>query len=255
MGSDLFDLTGNVALVTGAAKGIGFAIARGLGRAGAIVVLNGRDAARLEKAAATLSAEGLHAHTAVFDVRDADAVREQVAAIERDVGPIHILVNNAGIQRRTPLEQCDAATWQEVLDTNLTSVFTVTKAVVGGMIARRAGKIINIGSLMCEVGRPSVGPYTASKGGVRQLTKAMAVDWGKYNIQVNGIGPGYIATEMNRPLLDDAKFDAWVCGRTPAGRWGEPAELAGAAVFFASPASGFVTGQILYVDGGVLASL
>jgi gluconate 5-dehydrogenase len=255
MGSDLFSLAGKVALVTGAARGIGFAIARGLGRAGAVVVVNGRDPARLGEAAAALSAEGVLAHTAVFDVRDAADVRSRVAAIEREIGPIHILVNNAGIQRRMPLEQCDEATWREVLETNLTAVFTVTQAVVQAMIARRAGKIINIGSLMCEVGRPSVGPYTAAKGGVRQLTKAMAVDWGKYNIQVNGIGPGYIATEMNRPLLDDAKFDAWVRMRTPAGRWGDPAEIAGAAVFFASRASDFVTGQMLYVDGGVLASL
>jgi gluconate 5-dehydrogenase len=255
MRSDLFDLTGKVALVTGAARGIGFAIARELGRAGAAVIVNGRNAARLDEATAALSAEGARAHAAVFDVRDTESVRKRVAGIEREVGPIHILVNNAGIQRRMPLEQCDEATWREVLDTNLTAVFTVTQAVVQAMIARRAGKIINIGSLMCELGRPSVGPYTAAKGGVRQLTKAMAVDWGKYNIQVNGIGPGYIATEMNRPLLDDANFDAWVRGRTPAGRWGDPAEVAGAAVFLASRASDFVTGQMLYVDGGVLASL
>jgi len=255
MRSDLFDLTGKVALITGSAQGIGFALARGLGQSGATVVLNGRSAARLEAAAATLAGEGLRVSTSLFDVRDAAAVAERTAAVEREVGPIHILVNNAGIQRRTPLELCDAATWQEVLETNLTAVFTVTRAVVGGMIARRAGKIINICSLMSELGRPTVGPYAAAKGGVRQLTKAMAVDWGKYNIQANGIGPGYISTEMNRPLLDDAAFDAWVRGRTPAGRWGDPAELAGAAVFLASRASDFVSGQILYVDGGILAAL
>lgn len=255
MGTELFDLTGKVALITGSAQGIGFALARGLGRAGATVVLNGRNAARIEAAAAVLSGEGLRVVPSLFDVRDAAAAASGVAAAEREAGPIHILVNNAGIQRRTPLEQCDPATWQEVLDTNLTAVFTVTRAVVHGMIARRAGKIINICSLMCEMARPTVGPYTAAKGGVRQLTKAMAVDWGKYNIQVNGIGPGYIATEMNRPLLDDAAFDAWVRGRTPAGRWGDPVELAGAAVFLASRASDFVSGQILYVDGGILAAL
>jgi gluconate 5-dehydrogenase len=255
MGTDLFDLTGRVALITGSARGIGFAVARELGRAGAAVVLNGRDGARLAEAAARLAAEGIRAHTSLFDVRDAAGVTAQVAAVEAGVGPVHILVNNAGIQRRVPLEQCDAATWQEVVDTNLTSVFTVTRAVVPGMIARRAGKIINICSLMSELARPTVGPYTAAKGGVRQLTKTMAVEWGQHNIQANGIGPGYIATEMNRPLLDDARFDAWVRGRTPAGRWGEPAEVAGAAVFLASRASDFVNGQILYVDGGILAAL
>jgi len=164
-------------------------------------------------------------------------------------------VNNAGIQRRMPLETFDEAVWQEVLNTNLTAVFLVTKQVVQGMIVRKSGKIINICSLMCEMARPTVAAYTAAKGGVKQLTKAMAVEWAKHNIQANGLGPGYILTEMNRPLIEDAKFNAWVCGRTPAGRWADPTELVGTAVFLASKASDFVNGQIINVDGGILAAL
>lgn len=255
MGSDLFDLTGRVALVTGAAQGIGLAIARGLARAGARVVLNGRTPDKLTRAAAALSAEGLAAETAPFDVRDAEQIARAVEGVEGAIGPIAILVNNAGIQRRSPLEACDDALWQEVLETNLTAAFRVSRRVAQGMIARRAGKIINICSLMSEAARPTVGPYTAAKGGLKMLTRAMAVEWGKHNLQTNGIGPGYITTEMNAPLLANPEFDAWVRSRTPAGRWGEPAELAGAAVFFASPASDFVNGQILYVDGGILAAL
>jgi len=251
----LFDLTGRIALISGAAQGLGFAIARGLGQAGATLVLNGRTEAKLAKAVSTLTAEGVKAHPAVFDVRDATAIRTGVAAIEREVGPIHILVNNAGIQRRSPLEQFEEAVWREVLETNLTAVFLLTREVVQGMIARRAGKIINICSLMCEMGRPTVGAYTAAKGGVKMLTKAMTVEWAKHNIQANGVGPGYFATEMNRALYEDPKFDAWIKGRTPAGRWGDPSELVGTAVFLASRASDFVNGQIVYVDGGILAAL
>ena len=251
----LFDLTGRVALISGAAQGLGFAIARGLGQAGATLVLNGRTEAKLAKAVAALTAEGVKAHAAVFDVRDAAAIKAGVAAIERGIGPIHILVNNAGIQRRAPAEQFEEAVWREVLETNLTAVFLLTREVVQGMIARRAGKIINICSLMCEAGRPTVAAYTAAKGGVKMLTKAMTVEWAKHNIQANGLGPGYFATEMNRALYEDPKFDAWIKGRTPAGRWGDPSELVGTAVFLASRASDFVNGQIVYVDGGILAAL
>lgn len=251
----LFDLTGKVALITGSSRGLGLTLARGLGQAGAALILNGRDEERLDRAVAALTAEGLTVHGCPFDITDRNQIHQQVPALETEVGPIDILVNNAGIQRRTPLERCDEAVWREVLDTNLTGVFLITRQVVQGMITRKAGKIINICSLMSEMGRPTIGPYTAAKGGVKMLTKAMAVDWGKYNIQANGIGPGYFATEMNRPLKEDPKFDAWLCARTPAGRWGNPAELIGAGVFLASRASDFVNGQIIYVDGGILAAL
>ena len=164
-------------------------------------------------------------------------------------------MNNAGIQRRSPLDKVEEAVWREVLNTNLTAVFLLSQQVVQGMIARRAGKIINICSLMSKMARPTVGPYTAAKGGVKMLTKSMAVEWGRYNIQVNGLGPGYFATEMNNPLKEDPQFDAWIRSRTPTGRWGEPEELIGTAVFLASQASDFVTGQLIYVDGGILAAL
>ncbi|MCE5265328.1 MAG: SDR family oxidoreductase [Deltaproteobacteria bacterium] len=254
-GSELFDLTGKVALITGATQGIGLAIARGLGQAGARVVINARNAGKLERALATLAQEGLTVSGCLFDLQESVQVRKRVAALEQEVGGIDILVNNAGIQRRSPLEQFDEKVWREVLDINLTGLFLVTQQVVQGMIARKSGKIINICSVMSEVSRPTIGAYTAAKGAVKQLTKSMAVEWAKHNIQANGIGPGYILTEMNRPLIEDPKFDAWVCARTPAGRWGDPAELVGTAVFLASRASDFVNGQIIYVDGGILASL
>ncbi|HSC71999.1 MAG TPA: SDR family NAD(P)-dependent oxidoreductase [Candidatus Methylomirabilis sp.] len=255
MKSELFDLTGKVAVITGSYQGLGLAVARGLGQAGATLILNGRNEGKLRKGVSTLSGEGFKVLGSCFDISDAAQIREKILAVEREAGPIHILVNNAGIQRRSPLEQFEESVWREVLDTNLTGLFLVTKQVVQGMIARRGGKIINICSLMCEMGRPTVGAYTAAKGGVKMLTKAMAVEWGKHNIQVNGIGPGYFTTEMNRPLYEDPKFDAWIKGRTPMGRWGDPAELVGAAVFLASRASDFVSGQVIYVDGGILAAL
>jgi gluconate 5-dehydrogenase len=255
MRQDLFDLSGKIALVTGSSQGLGHTIARGLGQAGATLVLNGRNPERLNAAVAALSTEGLKVTGTLFDVADAMQVREKIPALEREVGPIDILVNNAGIQRRAPLESVDEAVWQEVLNTNLTAVFLVSKAVVQGMIARKAGKIINICSLMSEMARPTVGPYMAAKGGVKTLTKSMAVEWGKHNIQVNGLGPGYFVTPMNKPLVENPQFDAWIKGRTPTGRWGLPEELIGTAVFLASKASDFVTGQIIYVDGGILAAL
>jgi gluconate 5-dehydrogenase len=242
-------------LITGATQGIGLAIARGLAQAGALVVINARNAEKLERAVATLAQEGLNVSGCRFDLLNGAEVRERVAVLEQEVGGIDILVNNAGIQRRSSLEQFDETMWREVLDTNITALFLVTKQVVKGMIARKSGKIINICSVMSEVSRPNIGAYTASKGGVRQLTKSMAVEWAKHNIQSNGIGPGYFLTEMNRPLIEDQKFNAWVCERTPAGRWANPAELVGTAVFLASRASDFVNGQIIYVDGGMLAAL
>ncbi len=255
MNNSLFDLTGKVALVTGAAQGIGFAIARGFARAGATVVINGRSEEKIDRALAKLKDEDLTASGCIFDLVNTAVMRERVAALEKQHGRIDILVNNAGIQRRSPMEQFEESVWREVLDTNLTGLFMVTQQVARGMIARKSGKIINICSLMCELARPTVTAYTAAKGGVKMLTKAMAVELAKHNIQVNGLGPGYVTTEMNRPLFTDEKFDAWVRGRTPAGRWADPDDLVGAAVFFASRASDFVNGQIIYVDGGILAAL
>mgnify|MGYP001455943938 CR=1 FL=1 len=255
MSLDRFRLDGRVALVTGSSQGIGLAIARGFAQAGARVVLNGRDTAKLAATVSALGKEGLQAGSSAFDVTDAKAAAEAIGAIERDVGPIAILVNNAGIQRRTPLEDCPEETWREVLATNLDSVFYVAKPVARHMIPRKRGAIINICSVMSELARPTVVPYTAAKGGVKMLTRGMATDWGRHGIRVNGIGPGYFATELNKALIADEKFSAWVKGRTPLGRWGDLDELVGAAVFLASDAASFVTGHVLYVDGGMTASV
>ena len=255
MSSDLFDLTGRTALITGSSRGLGLVLARGLAQAGATVVLNGRHQAKLAEAVAALEADGLAASGCAFDVTDAASIDRGVGRIEAGVGPIDILVNNAGIQRRGPLESLDEADWREVMETNLTGPFLVSRRVVGGMIERERGKIINICSLMSELGRQTTGNYAASKGGLKMLTRAMAVEWARHNIQANGIGPGYFLTEMTRQLADDPQFNAWICRRTPAARWGHPTELVGAAVFLASAASDFVNGHVLYVDGGILAAL
>lgn len=251
----LFDISGQVALVTGSSAGIGLALARGLIGAGAIVVLNGRNLERLEAAKASLGEMGAKAHIAAFDVTDPAAVASGVATIERDVGPISILVNNAGIQRRMPLDEFPEETWRELMATNLDSVFFVAKAVARAMIPRKAGSIVNICSVQSELGRPNIAPYTASKGAVKMLTKGMAIDWGKHGIRVNGLGPGYFATELNKALVADEKFSSWLTSRTPLGRWGEVEELVGACLFLVSPAASFVTGHVLYVDGGVTATL
>ena len=250
-----FSLAGRVALVTGAYRGLGFAIARGLARAGAAVVLNGRKADALTAAARTLADEGLAVGTSVFDVTDSAAVRASIAAIAAQHHGVDILVNNAGIQRRHPMVDFPESEWDEIIATNLTAPFLVSQAVLPGMIERRRGKIIHIASLMSELGRPTVVPYTAAKGGVRQLTRGMAVELAPHNVQVNAIAPGYFATEMNRALLDNAEFDAWVKKRTPAGRWGQPEEIAGLAVFLASSAADYMTGQMLVMDGGMSVAL
>jgi len=250
-----FDLEGRVALVTGAYRGLGFAIARGMAQAGATVVLNGRKADELAQAARTLQSEGLRADTAAFDVTQRDAVQRGVAEVIAQHGRIDVLVNNAGIQRRAPLPEFTQKDWDDVIATNLTAPFVVSQAVLTGMIERRQGKIIHVASIMSELARPSVVPYTAAKGGVRQLTRGMAVELAPHGIQVNAIAPGYFATEMNRALIDNAEFNAWVCKRTPAGRWGEPSELAGLAVFLASSASNYMTGQMLVMDGGMSVAL
>jgi gluconate 5-dehydrogenase len=255
MAGTLFDLTSRVALITGSSRGLGLVLARGLAQAGAAVVLNGRGGETLQRAVAALRAEGFPASGYPFDVTDREQTRAQVERIEAEVGPIDILVNNAGIQSRAPAVDMAEETWRQVLEINLTGVFLVSQAVGRLMVERRRGKIINICSLLSEVGRPTIAPYTAAKGGVKMLTRALAVEWAKHNVQVNGIGPGYFATEMNSALIENPEFDRWLKARTPAGRWGRPEELVGAAVFLAAEASSFITGQILYVDGGVLASL
>ena len=255
MSLSLFDLKGRRALVTGSGQGIGFALAQGLGLAGASVVLNGRDRGKLDKAAESLRAQGIEVAVAAFDVSDHGAVVEGIAGIERDVGSIDILVNNAGIQRRAPLEDFEVETWHEVIRTNLDSVFYVSQAVARAMIPRGRGKIINIGSLMSDAARYSVAPYTAAKGAVKNLTKGMCTDWARHGLQINAIGPGYFATPLNQALIENVEFDTWLKKRTPAGRWGRVEELQGVCIFLASSASDFVNGQIIYVDGGVLATL
>jgi gluconate 5-dehydrogenase len=253
--TNIFDLSGKVALVTGAYRGLGFAIAQGLARAGAEVALNGRRRDTLDAAVQRLREQGLQATAAVFDVTDRKAISVAVAAIEKTAGPIDILVNNAGIQHRGAFADFPREHWDEIIATNLTAPFIVSQAVLPGMIRRKRGKIIHIASLMSELARPTVVPYTAAKGGVRQLTRGMAVELAPHNIQVNAIAPGYFATEMNRALIDNAEFNAWVCKRTPAGRWGNPDELAGLAIFLASDASSYMTGQLLAVDGGMGVAL
>ena len=251
----LFDLTGRRALITGSSQGIGYALALGLGRAGARLVLNGRDEAKLEAAQASLRGEGIEASFAAFDVIDHKAVVDAVERIEAEQGAIDILVNNAGIQRRAPLEEYPVETWHELMRTNLDSVFYVGQAVARKMIPRGHGKIVNIASLQSEAARPGIAPYTAAKGAVKNLTKGMCTDWARYGLQINAIGPGYFATPLNQALIENPDFDAWLKTRTPAGRWGRVEELQGACIFLASNASDFVNGQILYVDGGVLATL
>jgi len=251
----LFGLTGRIALVTGSSGGIGRAIAGGYAQAGAHVVVNGRRAGEVEAAVAAIRAEGGKADSAAFDVTDSAQVRAGVARIEAEIGAIDILVNNAGIQRRTPLEDFPEETWHELMRANLDSVFFVGQAVARAMIARKRGRIVNICSVQSELGRPGIAPYTASKGAVKMLTKGMAIDWGKHGIRVNGLGPGYFRTPLNKALVEDEKFSAWLAGRTPLGRWGEVEELVGAAIFLASDASSFVNGHILYVDGGITASI
>jgi gluconate 5-dehydrogenase len=253
MQTDLFDLTGKRALITGSGRGIGLTLAKGLAQAGCSVILNDIDAARLAQTVAAMQNEGHAVQAAVFDVRDEGEIEKEITRIQQDSGAIDILVNNAGIQIRAPLEAFSLEDWRRLMDINLTGAFLVARAVVQEMIRRKAGKIINICSIQSELARPTIAPYTAAKGGLKNLTKGMATDWGKYNIQVNGIAPGYFKTEMTKALYEDAKFDAWLCARVPANRWGDPAELVGAAIFLSSRASDYVNGHLIYVDGGLMA--
>ena len=250
-----FRLDGRIALVTGSSAGIGFALARGLGQAGATVVLNGRDTTKLDAAAATLAGEGLAVHARAFDVLDVAAVEAAVADVETGIGPIDVLVNNAGMTRRGAFHELPVADWQAVLRTNVESLFAVGQVVARRMVGRGRGRIINTCSVMSELGRPGTAAYTASKGAVKMLTKGMAVDLGPHGINVNGIGPGYFKTDLTAALVADETFNAWLVNRTPSRRWGEVEDLAPAAVFLASDAGRFVNGHILYVDGGITASL
>ena len=255
MSLSVFNLGGKRALVTGSSRGIGLAIAKGLAEAGAHVVLNGRDPERLESAVSHLRDSGAKAEGAAFDVTDVEAVQAQIDRIEKQIGSIDILFNNAGMQFRTPLEDYPYAKWRELMTLNVDSVFVLSQAVARHMIRRGRGKIINICSVTSEIARPGIAPYATTKGALRMLTKGMCADWARHGIQVNGIGPGYFKTELNQALVDNPEFSAWVEKRTPAGRWGNVEELAGAAVFLASDASAFVNGHILYVDGGLTSVL
>ncbi len=249
-----FDLSGRRALVTGGGGGLGLAIARGLGGAGARVTVNGRNRDKLDAAVSALRAEGIDASAAPFDVTDAAAVAATIAELEGAGGAFDIVVNNAAINKRAALDAFSGDDWQQLMAANLDAPFYVAKAVIPGMRARRRGKIINICSLASEIGRPNIVPYATSKGGLQMLTRALAVELAPHNVQVNGIAPGFFKTDMNTALIANAEFSAWVAKRTPAGRWGEPPEIAGAAVFLASSAADYVTGHVLFVDGGFSVS-
>ncbi len=251
----MFDLSGRRALVTGSSQGIGLALAQGLAEAGAMVVLNGRDAGKLAAAAASLEAAGIKASQLAFDATDHAAVRAAVDQFEATTGPIDILVNNAGMQHRAPLEDFPPEAFEKLLHTNISTVFNVGQAVARHMISRGRGKMINIASVQSALARPSIAPYTATKGAVANLTKGMATDWARHGLQCNAIAPGYFDTPLNAALVADPAFSSWLEKRTPAGRWGRVEELVGACVFLSSDASSFVNGHVLYVDGGITASL
>ncbi|MFY0626990.1 MAG: gluconate 5-dehydrogenase [Reichenbachiella sp.] len=254
---DLFKLEGKVALVTGATHGLGMAMAVGLGKAGATVIINGNSSQeKIDNAIQSYKKVGINAKGYKFDVTDEAQVKAAVDKIESEVGHIDILVNNAGIIKRVPLEDMEVSEFEQVIKVDLVSPFIVSKSVVKGMIARRSGKIINICSMMSELGRSTVGAYAAAKGGLKMLTQNMATEWAKHNIQTNGIGPGYFATSQTEPIrIDGHPFNDFIVGRTPAGKWGDPSDLEGAAVFLSSKASDFVNGQVIYVDGGILATI
>ncbi|MEY2658923.1 MAG: hypothetical protein RLZZ123_95 [Pseudomonadota bacterium] len=259
----LFDLTGRTALITGSSGGIGLALASGLLSAGARVILNGRQTAKLDQACEALRtqtkawgqdlARQVYAHA--FDVTEQTQVEAAIEHIEGHIGAVDILINNAGMTFRAPLDQFPVEKWHQIMRTNLDSAFLVSRAVARRMIERKAGKVINICSVQSELGRPGIAPYAASKGAMKMLTKGMAIDWGKHGIQVNGLGPGYFKTELTQALVNDPAFSAWLVNRTPSGRWGDVTDLIGAAIFLSSAASNFVNGHVLYVDGGVTATL
>ncbi|WP_291871133.1 gluconate 5-dehydrogenase [Maribacter sp.] len=256
MSTKLFDLTGKVALVTGAVHGLGMAMAKGLGNAGATIVVNNHTKDALDEAIAEYKACGLNAYGYVFDVTDDKAAEKTIAQIEAEVGPIDILVNNAGIIKRTPIIEMETADFEQVIKVDLVGPFIVSKYVAKGMIERGGGKIINICSMMSELGRDTVSAYAAAKGGLKMLTRSMATEWAKFNIQTNGIGPGYFATSQTAAIrVDGHPFNDFIIKRTPAARWGNPDDLQGATIFLASKASDFVNGHVVYVDGGILATI
>ena len=252
----LFNLSGKRALVTGATHGLGMAMAKGLAGAGAELIINSYNPAEIELALQEYRDHGFSAHGYIFDVTRENEVIKNIDTIEKEIGPIDILVNNAGIIKRIPLAEMEVEDFRQVVDVDLVGPFIVSKQVVKYMIPRKAGKIINICSMMSELGRNSVGAYAAAKGGLKMLTKNMATEWARHNIQANGIGPGYFATSQTAPIrVDGHPFNDFIISRTPAGRWGDPSDLAGAAIFLASRASDFVNGIVLYVDGGILATI
>jgi gluconate 5-dehydrogenase len=258
----LFDLTGRTALITGSSAGIGLALARGLLSAGARVILNGRQNDKLKQAGGALRTEFSpnpkgeeRVLYLAFDVTSSDAVDAAIDTLERQHGPIDILINNAGMTHRAPLDQFPTEQWHQIMRTNLDSAFFVARALARHMIPRGHGKIVNICSVQSELGRPGIAPYAASKGGMKMLTKGMAIDWGKHGLQINGLGPGYFKTDLTQALVADSTFSNWLVNRTPSGRWGQVEDLVGAAVFLSSRASDFVNGHVLYVDGGVTATL
>jgi len=255
MSTALFDLSGRTALVTGSSRGLGRAIAEGMAKAGARLIINGVDAARVESAVAEFRAAGHQADGVAFDVTDEPAVVGAFERFDREGIAVDILVNNAGIQRRKPLVEFTTDEWRKVIETNLTSAFITGREAAKRMLPRKRGKIINIGSLGSELARPTIAPYTAAKGGIRNLTRSMAVEWAQSGIQANAIGPGYMLTDMNEALMSNAEFNNWLMSRVPAKRWGKPDELVGAAIFLASEASNYVNGQTIYVDGGMLAAM
>ncbi|MBE9640978.1 SDR family oxidoreductase, partial [Salipiger mangrovisoli] len=255
MSLTLFDLTGRTALITGSSRGLGRAMAEGLAACGAKVVLNGSNGARLAQAVEEMRAAGFAAEGACFDVTDEAAIRAAFARFDEDGQAIDILVNNAGIQFRKPMLELDTADWRRVIDTNLTSAFVIGREAATRMAQRGSGKVINIGSLTSDLARATVAPYTVAKGGIKMLTKAMAAEWGELGIQSNAIAPGYMLTDMNEALVANPEFDAWVKGRTPMRRWGKPEELAGLAIFLASDASNYVSGQLIFADGGMSSVL
>lgn len=251
----LFDLSGKIALVTGSSQGIGLTLARGLAEHGARIVLNGRNEDKLTKVGSQLADLGLMVSTSVFDVTNAEATRNSVSEIESSIGPIDILVSNAGIQYRKELEEFPQDKWEELLRTNISGIFYVGQAVAKHMIPRGQGKIINLGSVQSELARPGIAPYSATKGAVRNLTRGMCADWAQLGLAINCIAPGYFRTPLNDNLVQDREFSSWLVKRTPIGRWGRVDELIGAAVFLASDASSFVNGHTLYVDGGLTVTV
>lgn len=252
----LFSLKGKTALVTGATHGLGMSMALALAKAGAQLVVNDISKEKLDNAIKEYAEAGFKVHGYVFDVTDEAAVKVHIEKIEKEVGAIEILVNNAGIIKRIPMVEMEVADWEQVIKIDLTGPFIMSKHVGKYMIQRKRGKIINICSMMSELGRDTVSAYAAAKGGLKMLTKNMATEWGKFNIQVNGIGPGYFATTQTAPIrVDGHPFNEFIISRTPAGRWGDPEDLSGAAIFLSSKASDFVNGHILYVDGGILATI